>query len=408
MIDILTNSFLQNPVPLQLTLNYCSHGCSFCFANLNNPKRKADLKGILSQLKNHRTRNDIVSYYLREKYPILISNNIDPFSKNNYKLTEQIIDVLLDMDIPVQLNTRGGYGWENVIYRIKPSLFYVSVPYHDDKIRERLEPNAPTLAHRLDFVKEVIKAGHKIIVGINPFNHTFCDDHTLILDQYAEIGVKYFWVNKLHLTYKQQANLTEIEKAAIGPEVLKQAAKGDYEDRWLKDYIRLSEYAVQKGCNIVGTPSGHYEPYVDDVYSVYPKLLPTQNDFFKWCEQNKEDGDIIEFADFFDFFVDKIPDIECNISKYVYQKAVLPDKSIYKKTKLSNLLHIYWDTKAGLKLPLYYPVFSWIKVQMDRKMDWLKDDQGDRVILYHPNHYNTEEFLILENKEVEHGISRGT
>ena len=98
MIDVLTNSFLQNPVPLQLTLNYCSHACSFCFANVNNPQRKADLKGILSILKNHRNRTDIVSYYLKEKYPILISNNIDPFSKNNYKLTEQIVDILLDLE----------------------------------------------------------------------------------------------------------------------------------------------------------------------------------------------------------------------------------------------------------------------------------------------------------------------
>ena len=395
MIDILTNSFLDNPVPLQLTLNYCSHGCSYCFANLNNPQRKADIKGILSQLKNHNKRNDLVSYYLREKYPLLISNNIDPFSKNNYKLTEQIVDVMLDLDIPVQLNTRGGYGWEEIIHKIKPSLFYISVPYSDDKIREKLEPQAPTLEHRFELAKEVVKAGHKVIVGINPFNHTFCDDHTEIIAKFKEAGVKYYWVNKLHLTYKQQANLTQREKELIGETVLKQAAKGEFEDKWIQNYIRIREYAEANGCEIAGTPSGHYEPYLDDVYSVYPKLMPTLNEFFKWCEQNKTDGDIIEFSEFFDFFAALLPSIETDISKYIFNKAVIDDKTFFSKTRLSNLLHVYWDSKAGLKMPEYYPVFSWIKVQGERKLDWVRDEQGDRVMLYHPNNYNTKEYLIL-------------
>ena len=31
-----------------------------------------ELKKILSQLKNHKTRDDLTSFYLREKYPVLI------------------------------------------------------------------------------------------------------------------------------------------------------------------------------------------------------------------------------------------------------------------------------------------------------------------------------------------------
>lgn len=395
MIDILTNSLLQNPVPIQLTLNYCSHGCTYCFANLNNPKRKADLKSILSILKNHKNRNDIVSYYMKEKYPVLISNNIDPFSKNNYQLSNQIIDILLDLGIPIQLNTRGGYGWEEVITKINQSLFYVSVPYSDDTIRQKLEPNAPDLDHRFNFVKEVIKNGHKIIIGINPFDHTFCDDHTQIIDQYRSIGVKYFWINKLHLTNAQQANLTQKDKEAIGLDVLKVAASGKYEDIWISQFKRLNEYAKSVNCTIVGTPSGYYEPYIDDVYSVYSKKMPTQNNFFKWCEENKENGDIIEFSEFYDFFAPLLPNIEADISKYIYNKSVLDDRTFMSKTKLSNILHVYWDTKAGLKLPTYFPIFSWVKKQTERKLDWVKDPEGDRVMLYHPHIYNTKDFQII-------------
>lgn len=397
MIDVLTNSFLSNPVPLQLTLNYCSHGCSYCFANLNNPQRKADLKGILSILKNHKNRTDLVSYYLKEKYPLLISNNIDPFSKNNYELSNQIIDVLLDLNIPIQLNTRGGYGWEQTISKINPSLFIVSVPFSDDNERKRLEPNAPDLNHRFEFVSEVIKNGHKVIIGINPFNHTFCKDHTEIIDKYREIGVKYFWVNKLHLTYKQQANLTENQKSAIGTDVLKQAGKiKEFEQIWLNHFIKLREYAISVNCEIVGTPSGYYEPYIDEMWGIYDKKLPTQNTFFKWCEENKTDGDLITFEEFYSVLQPLIPNIECDISKYIYNKSILDDKTYIRKTKLSNLLHVYFDSKAGLNIPKYYPIFSFVKEQTKTKLDWIKDKNGDRVMLYHPNNYNTKEFIILK------------
>jgi len=394
MIDVLTNSFLLNPVPLQLTLNYCSHGCAYCFANLNNPKRKADLPGILSQLKNYKNRSDIVSFYLKEKYPLLISNNIDPFSKNNYKLTEQILDVLLDLEIPIQLNTRGGYGWENVISKIKKSVFYISVPFSDDKERQRLEPNAPDLKHRFDMAKELLKIGHKVIVGINPFDLSFSKNHSDIIDQYSEIGVKYFWINKLHITYPQRSNLTELERIAIGEDVLTIAAAKGFNNEWLAAFDKIYKYTESKDCKIIGAPSGHYEAWFGEIYSVYNRLLPTQNDFFKYCEENLIDGDLVTFGDFYSVFIEKIPEIECDVSKYIFNKAILDDKSFYKKTWLSNLLHVLWDSKAGLKLPEYYPVFSWAKRQTN-KLDWIRDENGDRIMVYHPVNYNHRDYLVL-------------
>lgn len=395
MISPLTNSFLLNPVPLQLTLNYCSHNCFYCFANLNNPKRKADLKKILSVLKNHKNRSDLVSFFLQEKYPVLISNNVDPFSKNNHTITNQILDILISLDIPVQLNTRGGYGWQEASEKIKPSLWYVSVPYSDDEVRKIYEPAAPSLDERFEMVKELVKK-HKVMIGINPFDRKFSDDHTKIIDKYKEIGVKYFWVNTFHLSYKQQANLTDRQKEIFGPEFLKRAATREITPEIIENYKTVVEYAQEHGCEIIGTPSGHSEGYFDELYSVYPKLMPTQNDFFKWCEENKSDGDTISFDDFFDFFAPLLPEIETNISSYVYNKSNLEDKTYNKKQRFRNILHVYWDSKAGLNLPKHYPVFSWFKVQGAKKLDWAIDNNGDRLMLYHPNEYNTKEYLILE------------
>ena len=396
MISPLTNGFLQNPVPLQLSLNLCSHGCVYCFSILNNPKRKADLKGILSTLKNHRTRNDLTSYFLREKYPVLISNNVDPFSKNNHELTNQILDVLLDYDIPVQLNTRGGDGWQEAGEKIKPSVWYVSVPYSDDEVRQRYEPKATSLDERFEMVKELVKK-HKVMIGINPFDVQFSDDHTDIIDKYAEIGVKYFWLNVFHLTRKQQSNLTERQKDLLGKDLLDRGAQPkNIPEYTIERYREVKNYAESIGCTIVGTPSGHYEPYFDDVYSVYDKVLPTQNDFFKWCEENKKPGDLISFEEFFNFFEPLIPDLEGDISKYIYNKSNLSDKTFNRKTKVSNILHPYWDSPAGLGMATHYPVFSWVKKQFPRKLDWIRDNDGDRMLIYHPDNYNTKDFTILK------------
>ena len=67
-----------------------------------------------------------------------------------------------------------------------------------------------------------------------------------------------------------------------------------------------------------------------------------------------------------------------------------------KKCRLTNVLHPYWDSKAvGLNLAKYYPVFSWVK-QTERKLDWIKDSEGDRMLMYQLDNYNTKEYLILE------------
>ncbi|MGX9985862.1 hypothetical protein [Soonwooa purpurea] len=359
-------------------------------------------------LKNHKNRNDITSFFLKEKYPILISNNVDPFSKNNHELTNQILDVLVDLDIPVQINTRGGYGWQEASEKLKPSLWYVSVPYSDDDVRKIYEPNAPTLDERFEMVKEIIKK-HKVMIGINPFDINFSEDHKDIIDRYSEIGVKYFWVNAFHLTYKQQSNLTERQKEVLGPEILERGAKKKftlkngntsiYPQETIDLYKEICAYADFKGCTIVGTPSGHSESYFDDLYSVYPKTMPTQNDFFKWCEENKKDGDFITFAEFYDFFAPLLPEIEGNISSYIYNKSNLTDKTYNKKMRLSNILHPYWDSSAGLNLAKNSPVFSWVKKQTKRKLDWVKDADGDRMLMYHPNTYNTKDYLILDESD---------
>ena len=398
MIDVLTNGLLSVPYATALSLNYCSHDCSYCYANVNNPFRKADVNGIMSQLKNYKHReNDLVSYYLREKYPVLISSNVDPFAKSNYRLFEQISDFLLSEEIPMFIATRGGYGWKEFAERSPKQVWFVSVPYSDDNIREKLEPNAPSLDERFEMVKALKHLGHEVIIGITPLEEKWTPYPLEIVRKYESIGVTTFKVSGLHLSPKQQINLSAKKRDVITEDILTRLKTGGKVNTDWTDFsiLEISEYCEENELILDGIELGL--PTAKDIHFIetYDKLLPTKHDFFLWCYANKKQGDFIYFKDFFDFFAPKLPQIETNISKFLFNKAVLSDKSSYKKAPLTDLLHYLWEVK-GVNIGLAdLPVFSWAKQRTANKTDFVYDGEHNKVLIYHPEVFNLKDYTIF-------------
>lgn len=395
MIDILTNSFLENPVPLNINLNYCSHGCSYCFANLNSPNRKAKLKEILSQIKNYKKRNDLVSFYMREKYPIVISNNIDPFSNSNTEIAAKLIETFTNEQIPVVIVTRGGKGWEYVSETTEKSVWNISVPYSDDKVRQHYEPKAPSIDERFEMVKQVIKK-HNVVILLNPVNELFSNDHLSIIKKYHSIGVKDFFVNKLHLTPKQVSNMPKVHKEILGDDLIKSTYKKGYSDSLLDIYINIINYAKENKLNIWGIEDGLKTNSFKITKDTYSNTLPIYQDFFNYLYDNKNDGDRITFDEFYSFFAPKLPNIDTNISKFIFNKKVLEDKSSYKKTKLTDLLHYYWQVDGIASLAKNYPSFSWIKQKTQTKTDFIYDNNHNKILVYHKDKANLKDYTILE------------
>ena len=397
MIDVLTNGFLNNPVPIQFTGNYCSHGCVYCFSNINNPKRRLDVKAVLSQIKNHHKRNDLQSFFLREKYPVLISNNIDPFSKSNQPFVNDLILSLNDLEIPVALATRGGIGWQEIYKEIKPSVFYITIPYTSDEVRQKYEPKAPSLSERWEMLEEVVKEGHKVIVSINPLDVEFVQDPLEIIQNAQNFGVKSFVINKLHLSPKQQSNLTSREKDIIGEDLLIQSRKNQFTDVWLNKALELYTYCQDNNLNLLGMDTGLRNSNYTEFKQCYSNTLPTLDDFFNWCYDNKEEGEFIYFEEFFSFFSDRLPVLEGNISKYIFNRAVIDDKDFYKKMDLRNLLHLYWQhPKVKIGLSEHYPAFSWAKKQYSTKLDYVYDNEHNQVLYYNKENFRHQDSIILK------------
>jgi len=402
MIDILTNAFLNNPVPLQFSGNYCSHGCSYCFANVNNPQRKLDVKGVASQLRNYKNNSDIASYYMQRQYPVLISNNIDPFSKSNQPFTTELIYQLQDIGIPVVLATRGGIGWEQLVKDLNKSVFYISIPYDTDGLRAMYEPQAPTIEHRWQLASEAKASGHDVIISINPLNKRFAENHLSIAERASELGVKTLLINKLHLTAIQQANLTQTQKDTIGADLLSEAKGKGFTDDFIDCAIDLHIFCIENNMQLIGFDSGLQNEYFCEWKACYKNLLPTQFDFFNWCADNKTEGDLIYFEEFYEFFKSLLPDVETNISKYIFNKAVIDNKSSYQKQTLRNLLHYYWQVKnIELGFAKYYPVFSWAMLDYGNKLDFYYDEEHNKVLVYTPENFTTKDFTLLKLQDYE-------
>ena len=348
-------------------------------------------------LKNYQNRNDLPSYFLREKYPLLISNNIDPFSKSNQPFVNDLIYQLQDIGVPVALATRGGIGWQEIANNITPSVWYVSIPYQNDELRQKYEPQAPSVDERYQIIETIIKQGHKVILSINPFNPIFAPNPIEIIQKAEKLGVKSVIINKLHLTPVQQSNMTNTQKDVLGIDLLEQAKNRKFTDEWVKLALDMYQYCIDNSINLLGMDTGLKTNNFIEFKECYEKTMPTIFDFMNWVYDNKNEGDLITFNDFFNFFEPLLPKIEkANISKYIFNKAVIDDKSFYKSMNFKNLLHLYWEhPKVNIGLAKHYPAFSWAKRQTNTKLDFIYDVEHNKQLYYNKLNFKSNENIII-------------
>ena len=78
-----SGAFLDCESPVELDGEYCSHSCFYCYSNINKPNRKADITGIIRQISTLHESNSTEAVLIKQGYPVLISNHVDPLSRSN-------------------------------------------------------------------------------------------------------------------------------------------------------------------------------------------------------------------------------------------------------------------------------------------------------------------------------------
>ena len=363
MIEPFWGEFMISPIPLELSLNKCSHACRYCFANLNGYKG-ADVKKLMRFLADYQNRETLEATLLKAGYPVLISNRSDPFSRSNYRQMMPILDTLGELDIPVSLQTKGGPGAKEVAAKRPGMVWYISISTLDDNLRARLEPAAPSIQERFELIEIIREYGGHVVLGLNPCVPEWLPDPAVLLRHAAFRGVEGVWVEELHLNYNQIAAMSELEKAAIGPELLtrsqlRKRAKAD-SDHFFKARYEAESLGLSVFSNGQPTKSDIWDIY----RSVYPKTFPTNQDFVNFCHENNLGGGVIPFDVYFDVTHPFLPGGMYRMSKYLgaSSRSIWETYNIPSKLTFRDLLMAIWKIKRAKQSPARMPSFAYATV----------------------------------------------
>jgi DNA repair photolyase len=356
MINPFFGELFLYPIPLELSHNYCSNKCAYCFANLNNPGRTADVQKVANQLKKFQSSDNLTSLLLRSKAAVCISNKTDPFATSNYRIAIPEIKTMLAMDIPIAYHTRGGkYFDEFYSGGIPKSMFYISICQTDDAIRKKVEPGATSIEYRWDMAKQLIQDGHQVVIGLNPFVQEWINTETFIKN-IQDAGVKNVVVQPIHLNNEQTKNMTNRELEAIGETVLANSKKRD--SPYYYGVKILIERLTDMGINAYDTQNFNKTNIMQAWHKgLGGNTFKTYYDFYHWCLINKKNNDAVFFDEFYDFMKPAMFEDgkEYPIYQYItstdrrYRKTIESGKEIKRLMTFKELCQIIWNDPDSLK-----------------------------------------------------------
>jgi DNA repair photolyase len=345
MLEPLWGEFFTSPIPLELSLNFCSHKCSYCFANLNKPEREADIPKIVRNIKDHLNRTSVPARLLQECYPVLLSNKVDPFANSNYRVTLPLLELLVEHDIPVALQTRGGRGVDEAIRLLPPSCWYVSICHVDDALRRRHEPGAPSIESRFELIAQLRAAGHRVVAALNPLVPAWIPDPAPVLERLRAAGAEGVWIETLHLSADQIAKMTARERAALGEPLLQLSRKRRPSPTWAAHRDLAMRLAHE-----IGTPpfaAGYHRPtaFWRPYEETYPFLFPTVQGLVNHAHETLADLDVLDFATFEAWALDLLPfaDEPANLTHYIGATAREVVRGMPSAISYRDLLRLVWS-----------------------------------------------------------------
>jgi DNA repair photolyase len=358
MIVPFSGELLSSPCGLELSLNRCSMGCSYCFANLGTPHRVADMPRIMRLLAEFPERQTLTASLLQQGYPVAVSNRSDPLANSNDQQAIPLLRTLVELGIPLSIQSRGGRNEDELLSFLPPSVWYLSINQSDDTLRRCIEPGATSLPHRYTLLEKLRDKGHHVIVGLNPYVPEWMPDLADHARCWSALGVWGVWVQGMHFNRRQVAAMTPREKTALGPEVIASGLQLHKDIGPVLDAMdMLDDAGLAVYSNSFPTQTDLFEVY----RATYPKVFPVMADFLNWCVDNvKEDDPVVSFDDFCDVLLPELPQGDYYTRDYLgsgnrelWRTYVVPTRGTYKE-----LLAWAWKDPQVGNSPVRLPQFA--------------------------------------------------
>ena len=384
MIEPFWGEFLISPIPLELSLHYCSHKCGYCFANLNDPKRKGDVKQIMRFLADYQNRETIEATLLKQGHAVCVSNRTDPFAHANYRQMLPILQAMTELEIPVQIQTKGGPGAEQALEFLPPSVWYISISTLDDEIRRRVEPGAPDIDSRFRLMEKIKAAGGRVVLGFNPCVYEWQPDPLPLLMRAKAAGAEGVWIEELHLNYKQAGNLSPAERAALGEDLIARARKKLKGPIDTAAFFRARDTATELGLHVYSNGQPTYSRFWDVYREVYPVTFQTNQDFVNFCFDNDLHEKILPYDLWASVVGQGLPDGRYRMSKYIGASAMSLWETHNVPSKLSyqDLLGVIWKVQRAKQSPVRMPSYAYAALKAETGWIQLVDERDLPYLVY--------------------------
>ena len=297
-IRLYSGEYLKSPYLLHFGLNWCTHGCVYCFANLNKPDRRGTASDIGKMVKwLVKGSTSVEGKLLRAGHPVLIANDSDPCAKSNTALFQAVHNTLDPLGVKFGYQTRGGDPEaEALIVNGPTATIYVSVTTDDDDWRKKHEPGAPSYESRLDFIRRCADAGHNMILGINPIIPDAWVDFESSVKRLIDAVRDHpqAWVESLHLSSLQVAQMSEKTQERFSALIADARRKKQADPRVFEMVAWLESQGVNVYSGGTSTNGNFWKPHfdihpwtptLDEIVSVMDGRLIDINWLNSFCEK---------------------------------------------------------------------------------------------------------------------------
>jgi len=391
---------LWAPEALELSMSWCSHACSYCYANARKPNRRADLMATVNLLANFRKRNTREARLLQLGYPVNASNHVDVFAGTNATQFEPIWELMVAQDVPIVFQTRGAHKpqqkiLDRVIAETPRCVWYVSIPMWDDSIRKRIEPQAPSIPYRFELIQQLKEAGHEVVVGANPTCLDWLPEFEPLVDRCREVGAWGLWFSKLYFGRTFGESLTAKQVEMITPDLIERCGcNGSDVDH--QHIMQMIEYAESAGLATYYHSADRPSMVFDAWERIYPKLMPMIQQLINAADdayQAEGDADylVIEKAEAigamhplpegFNYGVFFHSDVkQFRIEYGLPQGATLP------RLDVAGFWDLIWRSEYFSRRsgPLSAGCFAYASIKNGDEITPLLDDAGNRLLVYRP------------------------
>lgn len=390
--------FLISPAGLEWSGNWCGHACTYCFANLMKPGRRADARSVVGLLSEFRQRRSREARLLQAGVPMLVSNHVDPFAGTNAAQFEPIWELCVELGVPLTWQTRGAHKpqrriLDRVIRETPRAVWYVSIPMLDDDVRRRVEPHAPSIGSRLEMVQQLIETGHAVTVGVNPLTTEWLPKFEPLLDRLKALGVWGVWIQVPYFSKSFKGNLQPKARERLGEEFIRRCGeKGSRDDR--ANAAAAMAYAKGIGLEVFSTEYEEPTRFFDPWHEVYDRVMPYWHQLVNVIDPSLDDADedeylVVRRVDAQEI-LSPLPELDWSEplrhKRAKHYRAIakpLPDGRLPKQD-VEGFWQIMWNDDLFCKSmgPTSFKRFAHAVVIENDEIIPLLDENGDRLMVY--------------------------